>query len=357
MVLSRSRQKFVYCQRIPFTTETANYAHELAFEYFEGIPRRIIYDQDRVFVKDENLGDVLLTDGFMQFTNAHPFEVIFCRKADPESKGKVENVVKYVKHNYLKGRVFQDIDRLQKEVLQWLDRTGNAKIHGTTRRIPKQEWEKEKQYLLTYSGKPEKPFLNLPIYPVRKDNTVLYRSNYYSLPLGTYQDRGANVLLEEKEMKRFFYTIDNQLLATHELSLDTGRIIKNNDHAREKSKTLQKTYELVFESLRYIPQAEQYLAAIEKDKPRYFHDNLRVIQKNIESSSQEIINLALLYCYENQILNANRFAEVLNYFENEQALKNVKHNVCIETGNLNKQQNADMQPQKRDINEYESIMN
>ncbi|WP_154665627.1 DDE-type integrase/transposase/recombinase [Saccharicrinis fermentans] len=51
MVLSRSRQKFVYCQRIPFTTETANYAHELAFEYFEGIPRRIIYDQDRVFVK------------------------------------------------------------------------------------------------------------------------------------------------------------------------------------------------------------------------------------------------------------------------------------------------------------------
>ncbi len=357
MVLSRSRQKFVYCQRMPFTTETANYAHELAFEYFQGIPRRIIYDQDRVFIKDENLGDVLLTDGFMQFTNAHPFEVIFCRKADPESKGKVENVVKYVKHNYLKGRVFQDIDRLQKEVLQWLDRTGNAKIHGTTRRIPKQEWEKEKQYLLTYSGKPEKPFLNLPTYPVRKDNTVLYRSNYYSLPLGTYQDRGTNVLLEEKEMKLFFYTNDNLLLATHELSLDTGRIIKNNDHAREKSKTLQKTYELVFESLRYIPQTEQYLAAIEKNKPRYFHDNLRVIQKNIESSSQEITKLALVYCYENQILNANRFAEVLNYFENEQALKNVKHNVCIETGNLNKQQNDDMQPQKSDINEYESIMN
>lgn len=357
MVLSRSRQKFVYCQRMPFTTETANYAHELAFEYFEGIPRRIIYDQDRVFIKDENLGDFLLTEGFMRFANAHPFEVIFCRKADPESKGKVENVVKYIKHNYLKGRVFQDIDTLQKEALLWLDRTGNAKVHGTTRRIPKEEWEKEKRHLLPYTEKPERPFLKLPTYPVRKDNSVLYQSNYYSVPLGTYQDRGTSVLLEEKDGKLIFYTQDNQLLATHERSLDTGRIIKNNDHAREKSKTLQKTYELVLESLRHIPQAEQYLADIEKVNPRHFHDNLRVIQKSIERPSLEIVNLALVYCCENKILNANRFAEVLNYFEKKQDFKNVKHSVCIEISSKKEQQQDNMQPQKSDINEYESIMN
>jgi transposase len=357
IVLSRSRQKFIYCQRMPFTTETANYAHELAFEYFEGIPRRILYDQDRVFIKDENLGDVLLTEKFMQFTNAHPFEVVFCKKADPESKGKVENVVKYVKHNYLKGRVFQDIDTLQKEALLWLERTGNAKVHGTTKRIPKEEWEKEKQHLLPYNGKPEKPFLKLPTHPVRKDNTVLYRSNYYSVPLGTYQDRDTKILLEEKDEKLFFYTGDNQLLATHDLCLDIGRIIKNNDHAREKSKTMQKTYELVLESLRHIPKAEQYLAEIENNKPRNFHDNLRVMQKNIERSSAEAINLALVYCYENKILNANRFAEVLNYFEKEQGLENVKHSISIEIGRLNEFRNDNMQLQKSDINEYESIMN
>ena len=68
MVLSRSRFKYVYCQYLPFTTQTANYAHELAFEYFGGVPRRIIYDQDRVFIKDENLGDLLLTEEFSQFS-------------------------------------------------------------------------------------------------------------------------------------------------------------------------------------------------------------------------------------------------------------------------------------------------
>lgn len=356
MVLSRSRQKFVYCQRMPFTSETANYAHELAFQYFEGIPNRIMYDQDRVFIKDENLGDFLLTEEFMKFSNDHPFKVIFCRKADPESKGKVENVVKYVKHNFLKGRVFSDIETLQKSALSWLDRTGNAKVHGTTKRIPKDEWEKEKTHLLPYNKKPQKPFLQLPSHPVRKDNTVLFRSNFYSVPLGTYQGRGTNILLEEKDSKLFFYTHDNQLLATHDTSLDTGKIIKNNDHAREKSKTLQKTYELVLESLRNIPHAKEYLRAIENDKPRHFHDNLRVIQKCIENQSQEIISQAILFCIENKVLNANRFTEVLDYYKKEQDQHILKHNIQIDPTTFSSYYKENMKPQTSSINEYESII-
>ena len=355
MVLSRSRQKFVYFQRMPFTSETANYAHELAFEYFEGIPRRILYDQDRVFVTDENLGDVLLTEEFMRFTNSHPFEVIFCRKADPESKGKVENVVKYVKNNYLKGRVFLDSNTLQNDALAWLKRTGNAKLHSTTKRIPVEEWEKEKRHLLPYSGVPEKPFLQLPAHTVRKDNTVLYRSNFYSVPLGTYQGTDTNILLEEKEGKLYFYTSDNQLLTTHELSLDTGRIIKNNDHKREKSKTLQKTYELVLYELRHIPQGEQYLAEIEKDKPRYFHDNLRVILKSIQNHPTDIISPALLFCNENRILNANQFSEIVNYYKKQQDREGGL-NMGIKPCNIGNRANQDMIPQVSSINNYESIM-
>lgn len=355
MVLSRSRYKFVYFQRMPFTSETANYAHELAFEHFKGIPRRILYDQDRVFVTDENLGDVLLTEEFMQFTASHPFETVFCRKADPESKGKVENVVKYIKHNFLKGRVFYDIGSLQEEALLWLKRTGNAKQHGTTRKIPLEEWEKEQRHLLPYSGVPEKPFLQLPSYPVRKDNTVLYRSNFYSVPLDTYQGQNTNICLEEKDGKLYFYTQDSQLLSTHELSLDTGKVIRNNDHARKKSKTLQKTYELVLHGLGGTPQAAQYLADIEKDKPRYYHDNLRAIQKSTEKQPVETIKPALLFCIKNRILNGNQFSEVLTYYKNQQE-QECDINIDIEPGNIDNTACQDMVPQTSNINEYESIM-
>ena len=46
MVLSRSRQKFVWFSGNPFTTLEAITAHEKAFYYLEGIPGRMVYDQD-----------------------------------------------------------------------------------------------------------------------------------------------------------------------------------------------------------------------------------------------------------------------------------------------------------------------
>lgn len=89
IVLSRSRQKFIHFSRRPFDTELAVYAHELAFQYFGGKPRKIIYDQDRVLISRENLGDLVLTTKFQSFVKEQHFLPVFCRKAGPgiERKG------------------------------------------------------------------------------------------------------------------------------------------------------------------------------------------------------------------------------------------------------------------------------
>lgn len=187
--MSRSRQKFVYFSCTPFTSALAVYAHELAFAYFGGKPRRIIYDQDKVLLVRENLGDLILTRTFRAFVNEQHFQPVFCRPADPESKGKVENVVKYVKRNFLAGRTFNSLEVLNTEVLQWLEKTGNGKIHGTTRLVPAEEFEIERKYLLPYYGEPVPPKDEPKEYHVRKDNTVRYRTNYYSVPSGTYKNR------------------------------------------------------------------------------------------------------------------------------------------------------------------------
>lgn len=197
MVMSRSRQKFVYFSCTPFTSALAVYAHELAFAYFGGKPRRIIYDQDKVLLVRENLGDLILTRTFRAFVNEQHFQPVFCRPADPESKGKVENVVKYVKRNFLAGRTFNSLEVLNTEVLQWLEKTGNGKIHGTTRLVPAEEFEIERKYLLPYYGEPVPPKDEPKEYHVRKDNTVRYRTNYYSVPSGTYKNRNTVVWLLE----------------------------------------------------------------------------------------------------------------------------------------------------------------
>ena len=71
---------------------------------------------------EENKGDLILTEQFKAYSNQRRFKLHFCRKSDPESKGKVENVVKYVKQNFLYNRSFTDIDTLNEEALAWLAR-------------------------------------------------------------------------------------------------------------------------------------------------------------------------------------------------------------------------------------------
>ena len=105
LVLSRSRYKYVFFQTKPFTGKTAVESHERAFEYIKGIPGLLLYDQDSVYLNKENLGDYLLADDFKQYRDERNINVSFCRKADPQTKGKVENVIRYVKHNFLRANI------------------------------------------------------------------------------------------------------------------------------------------------------------------------------------------------------------------------------------------------------------
>src|SRR4030042_1446830 len=59
-----------------------------------------------------------------------------CRKADPETKGRVENLVGYNKDNFLSTRDFIKVDEANKSVGKWLKRRANGKISQATKKIP-----------------------------------------------------------------------------------------------------------------------------------------------------------------------------------------------------------------------------
>lgn len=115
MVLSNSRHKFVHWSDKPLTTLTFIEMHRKAFEFFGGMPKEIVYDQDRVLTVSENHGDIIFTEGFEVFRKAMNFKVRLCRGFDPESKGKVEAAVKYVKINFARYRIFKNLEILNDE--------------------------------------------------------------------------------------------------------------------------------------------------------------------------------------------------------------------------------------------------
>ena len=162
---------------------------------FDGRPQEMVYDQDKILAVSENNGDIIYTEGFQNYVNEVKFDIFLCHGADPESKGLIENVVKYAKHGFAEHRIFRDIDSFNEDCIAWLNRTGNKKKHGTTKKIPAEVFTLEKESLMPVSEYNFAVATNDSIdYQVRKDNIVLYKGNRYRVPKGTYS-KGKRVFM------------------------------------------------------------------------------------------------------------------------------------------------------------------
>ncbi len=77
-------------------------AHRRAFEFFDGVPVRITYDNDRTLAA-EILGahERKLTEGFLQLKSHYLFDTHFCQVRRGNEKGVVESMVKEPRRNKL----------------------------------------------------------------------------------------------------------------------------------------------------------------------------------------------------------------------------------------------------------------
>lgn len=354
MVLSRSRYKYIFFSKTPFTTSKAVYAHELAFKYFNGIPKKIIYDQDKVFLANENFGDLILTKGFRAFVREYGFETVFCHKSDPESKGKIENVVKYVKYNFLRGRDFKDIDSLNKEALGWLSRTANGTEHSGTRLIPSSEFEEEKLHLMPYNGIPELREEKLVPHHVRKDNVIVYRGNYYSVPTKTYHGHNTTVYVEEKDGMLHIYNAETgKTIAEHKLCSEKGQFIRNTNHMRDREASLN-DYEAAVRTI--LPDdkiIDDYLSRLRDAKKRNYRDNLQFIYSKSPLYTPQTVLEAFSKCMDACIFNGNdlmNVAERLRINKKEE-LKDIKPKAeAVPSADT-----YDIIPTKTNINSYKSL--
>jgi len=361
MVLARSRMKYIWFSDKHFTAETVCQAHEKAFAFFDGIPSTVVYDQDRTMVVDENIGDVILTSTFKQYTRSRNFKLHFCRKADPESKGKVENVIQYVKKNFLYNRPYSDLETLNTEALAWLARTANFLAHNYTKKSPESEYMIEKKHLASYTPltieNKETIMRN-----VRKTNVVAYKSNFYTVPMGTFQGQDSKVIVKENNEILGIYDIHNTMICQHAISIDKGKTIRNTNHKRDTSKSLNEMMNQTVACFTNQDQAMDYLMKIKEALPRYIRDHLQVILKALDGTEKSIADKALKFCIKNGNLNGKEFEQVLHiYFDETVDIKaqsaspvRAKEIKLLDKTNLEK---ANQVPDTSNIDDYENIIN
>jgi hypothetical protein len=139
---------------------------EAAFGFFGGVPRELLFDQLKAVILDDQRpegGSVLENAEFLRFAAHWGFRIRACRPYRAQTKGKVERPVHYLRRNFLYGREFLGDADLAAQAERWLEATANARIHGTTREIPRVRFEDaERAVLLALAPRPYAALLALP---------------------------------------------------------------------------------------------------------------------------------------------------------------------------------------------------
>lgn len=223
-VLILSYSRFMY---VAFTTRMHLKAlvqcHQKAFDYCGGWTRSILYDN----MKQVRLSPGRLNPEFADFADHYGFTAKTHRPYRPQTKGKVERMVHYVKDNFLNGRAFADLDDLNTQTRVWLEQTANCRIHQTTRRRPcdllKQEGLIPSSSIGHYRWIEREPRV------VTSEARVLYQRCHYSVPAIAV---GQNVVVEAHG-QRIAIRMGDTIIAEHQRAERPGQSVTLEDHVRE----------------------------------------------------------------------------------------------------------------------------
>jgi hypothetical protein len=355
MVLSHSRYKYILWTDKPFTTVSFIDAHNRAFEYFGGMPVEIVYDQDRVLAVSENSGDIIYTEGFQNYINTMKYKVRLCRGFDPQSKGKIEAVVKYSKYNFAINRIFINVDSFNEDSFKWLDRTGNGKKHEITKKIPAEVFTLEKKHLLPVPELFEKNSSNISLtYAVRKNNIILYKQNRYQVPKGTYSP-GKELKLMIKGSKMNIVDFDTGvLIASHQVSIRQGELIKITHPERDIHSSTDQVYGRALSALGKSDNAKILLDSIRREKSRYCKDQFGSILNIVHLYEATLIEKALSYCVIRNLWSAGMFKETLEYLAIQDNKKVDKDSILDKLSIPSKYRG--LKPEVRSISDYSDAL-
>ena len=135
MVLGFSRYMYVEATA-DARSATFLACHARAFASFGGMPREVLYDNAKICALEHSRTVVTFNEALLDFAGRFAFRPRLCRPARPQTKGKVERMIGYVKDAGLVGRTFTDLPDMNAQLMAWLEAEANVREHATTGERP-----------------------------------------------------------------------------------------------------------------------------------------------------------------------------------------------------------------------------
>lgn len=196
-----------------------------AFRYFGGMTATVLTDNMKTVVVERVEGQPQWNPRFLDFAAYYGFVPRVCHPYRPETKGKVEATIRYLRSSFWPGVQFASLADLNHQALDWCNEV-NGQVHATTRAVPKERWPQE--HLLSIAGRPDYDTSYVSHREVTKDCLISYRGNRYSVP---FPYVGKTVIVREPldgGVLRIFHRQDR--IAEHVLASGKGAMVMEREH-------------------------------------------------------------------------------------------------------------------------------
>ncbi len=234
MILGYSRMRYIEFT-LNIDVNTLIQCHLNAFHYFGGYTEKILYDNmkqvviRRAMISTESEWNSKFKD-FIKHFGILPH---LCRPYRPQTKGKIENNVGYVRRDFFLGRNFSSFSDINSQALTWLKRV-NSEVHGTTHEIPLERLKVEE--LKPINGVPEFLVIREEARKISKDCFISYLGNFYSVPY-QFAGRGATIQIISGKFK---VIVGGEQVCEHEILVGRGRVSRVKEHFKGLLSEIQK---------------------------------------------------------------------------------------------------------------------
>jgi len=274
MVLCYSRMMYVEFT-VSQTMEHFLACHQHAFDFFGGIPHKIMVDNLKSAVLKRAVGDApVLNPKYADFATHHGFTIAPCNVGKGNEKGRVENGVGYVKKNFLAGLEIPDFSALNPAARHWLDTVANVRLHGETREQPTVLWQTERPALRPV---PLHPFDIATVAQVRASHQfrITVETNRYSVPA---QYAGHALTLKTYPDRLCLY-LGDQLIARHARRYDRHTDVEDPDHPKPLLEQRKKArdHKVFMRFLALSPRAEAYDLKLEERRLNPHHHVRKIV--------------------------------------------------------------------------------
>jgi transposase len=225
MVLAYSRMIYVEFTRSEKFEEFIR-CHESAFQFFGGTPKECWYDNLASAVSDRMGSLIRFNTRFIAYLGHHGVRPHACNVARGNEKGRVEDLIKYIRLNFWPGRTFTDFDDLTKQFIAWRDQVANQREHRSHRRVVRLLFESEER--------PKLASLNPIAYDtdevfsrhVPPEFHLQYETNRYSVPW-TLVGLTVTVRVNNLEMKIYY---NEKFICSHARSYLKNKVFTTEGH-------------------------------------------------------------------------------------------------------------------------------